>query len=143
MQSLTMLQGDADKIWLFAACNEASSRTIAEAGVEVGPCHFLAQLGNEWMAGAPVPGREHQCQGSTPAVAARHVAALRCPLAVHSLFTRCPLDLPETPSCCQPRLLLPAAKNALTRPRLWLWQILHITFHFAPAKGLTSRPSKL
>jgi len=35
MQSLTMLRGKADKIWLFAACNEASSRTIAEAGVEV------------------------------------------------------------------------------------------------------------
>ncbi|KAL1843460.1 hypothetical protein VTJ49DRAFT_1570 [Mycothermus thermophilus] len=35
MQSLNkMLREQADNIWLFAACNEASSRTIAEAGVE-------------------------------------------------------------------------------------------------------------
>lgn len=37
MQALSAaaVSGKTDKIWLFAACNEASSRRIAEAGSEV------------------------------------------------------------------------------------------------------------
>ncbi|KAK4156179.1 hypothetical protein C8A00DRAFT_41334 [Chaetomidium leptoderma] len=35
MQSLTMFREKTDKIWLFAACNYASSRAIAEASVEI------------------------------------------------------------------------------------------------------------
>ncbi|KAK3990435.1 hypothetical protein QBC44DRAFT_239005 [Cladorrhinum sp. PSN332] len=36
MQALEHLDGNIDKIWLFASCNEASSRVMAEGGVEVG-----------------------------------------------------------------------------------------------------------
>lgn len=35
MRALRPLYNRTDKTWLFAACNEASSRTIAGAGVEV------------------------------------------------------------------------------------------------------------
>lgn len=35
MHSLRTLPHKADETWLFAACNEASSRAVAEAGIEV------------------------------------------------------------------------------------------------------------
>ena len=35
MQSLKTIHDEADRIWLFAACDEANSRVLAEAAVEV------------------------------------------------------------------------------------------------------------
>ncbi len=52
MQSLTMLRGELDNIWLFAALNEASSQMIAQAGVEV---LLPKALGFSW------PGSRRKC----------------------------------------------------------------------------------
>ncbi len=45
MESLTMIREELDNIWLFAALNEASSRMIAQAGVEVTNLHKALRLG--------------------------------------------------------------------------------------------------